>query len=156
MPASARHLLIVANQPSPNTTKLAETAEAGARAAAESLPVLRRAPLDASADDVLGAAGILIGSTENFGAMAGLVKDFFERIYYPCLEHTQGLPAGLYVRAGNDGNGTLKGIDRIMTGLRWQNVREPLLLRGDWNDAFVDEVHELGQLMAAGLEAGIF
>ena len=58
--------------------------------------------------DVLTANAVIIGTTENFGYMSGLIKDFFERIYYPCLEKTQALPWALYVRAGKDGAGALR------------------------------------------------
>ena len=60
------------------------------------------------------------------------------------------------MRAGLDGTGTIRGVESITTGLRWKAVREPLLLKGAWQDGFVDEAHELGLLVAAGLEAGVF
>ena len=88
--------------------------------------------------------------------MAGLIKDFFERIYYPCLEETQGLPFALYIKAGNDGEGARTSIERIVTGLKWRPVRPPLVLTGDFRPAFVEDCEELGLTMAAGLEAGIF
>ena len=62
--------------------------------------------------DVLTANAVIIGTTENFGYMSGLIKDFFERIYYPCLEKTQALPWALYVRAGKDGAGALRAVVR--------------------------------------------
>lgn len=152
-----RHLLIVCNQPSANTQALARAAVEGAHHPDISdVEVRLREPLYAQVEDVLKADAVLIGTTENFGAMSGLIKDFFERIYYPCLEETQGKPFGLYVRAGNDGQGTLQGVQRITTGLRWKLVSEPLLLHGDHQDAFIDQVRELGMLMAAGLEASVF
>lgn len=79
-----------------------------------------------------------------------------ERIYYPCLEHTQARPLGLYVRAGNDGTGTLTSIERITTGLKWSLIQPPLLLQGDYKDDFGEQCTELGMMMAAGLDAGIY
>ena len=81
--------------------------------------------------DVLTANAVIIGTTENFGYMSGLIKDFFERIYYPCLEKTQALPWALYVRAGKDGAGALRAVCAIAVGLKWRAVQEPLLLHGN-------------------------
>lgn len=154
---NCRRLLIVANQPSPNTRSLAQAVLRGARNdAIDNVQTTLLDPLSASAEDVLHCHGVIIGTTENFASMSGLVKDFFERIYYPCLEKTQGLPYALYVRAGNDGSGTRQGVERIVTGLRWSAVAPCLLLQGDYRDDFDSQCEELGMLMAAGLESGIF
>lgn len=152
-----KNLLIVANQPSDNTRHLATQTLTGAQHPDIScVQVSLKQPLDARPEDVLCCDGIIIGSTENFGSMAGLVKDFLERIYYPCLEHTQGLPWALYVRAGNDGTGTIQSIERIVTGLRWSMIQPALLLQGNYQSSFPDQCQELGMTMAAGLDAGIY
>jgi len=88
--------------------------------------------------------------------MSGLMKDFFERIYYPCLELTQGKPYALYIRAGNDGQGTKIAVEKIITGLRWKAVQPALILQGDYKGEFVDQISELGMLIAAGLDNDIF
>lgn len=151
------NLLLVTHCPSPNTENLRQAVIAGIENPDVSDITLRSlTPLEATADDVLWADGLIIGTTENFGYMAGRIKDFFERIYYPCLEQTQGLPFALYIRAGNDGTGTQTSIERIVTGLRWHYVQEPLICRGDFDPQFLEQCQELGLLMAAGLEAGVF
>ncbi len=122
----------------------------------EHLSLRVKAPLETGAEDVLWADALILGTTENFGYMAGRTKDFFERIYYPCLESRQGLPFALYIRAGSDGTGTRISIDKIVTGLKWKTVVEPLVLRGDWDPDFATQCRELGMTVAAGLDAGIF
>ncbi|MEQ6918480.1 flavodoxin family protein [Halomonas aquatica] len=149
-------LLIVAHAPSPNTLGLREAAERGARHPdIEAVEVVVKPPLEAGPEDVLTCDAILLGTTENLGTMSGALKDFFDRSYYPVLEEKQGLPCALYVRAGHDGTGTRRAVESIVTGLRWKWVQAPLILRGDWQQRFVDQVEELGMTMAAGLDGGI-
>jgi NAD(P)H-dependent FMN reductase len=151
------HLLVVCHCPSPNVTTLCQAAVAGARAGADGeLEVRMRAPLDADANDVLDSAGILIGTTENFGYMSGALKDFFERIYYPCLEHTQGRPYALFVKGGQDGTGARDSVQRIVTGLRWREVVPPLVMTGALQPDWPGRCHELGMTLAAGVAAGVF
>ncbi len=152
-----KHLLIVANTLSENTRILRDAVVRGTQSPdIEDVEVRALDPLEAGPDDVLAAQGIILGTTENLGYMSGALKDFFDRIYYPCLERTQGLPYALYIRAGHDGTGTCRAVATIATGLRWNAVQEPLVLRGDFRDEFIGQCEELGTLMAAGLEAGIF
>ena len=98
----------------------------------------------------------LSSARQNFGYMSGAIKDFFERIYYPCLDKTEGLPYALFIRAGNDGLGAKTSIERIIKGLAWRAVQEPLICSGDYQESFHGLCEELGMTMAAGLEAGIF
>lgn len=150
-------LLIVAHAPSPNTRALLDAVLSGAAAAdTEHIRIIAKSPFDTDAADVLAASALIIGTTENLGYMSGALKDFFDRIYYPCLEETQGLAYALYIRAGQDGTGTRRGVETIVTGLRWRAVQAPLLCRGEFEDGFAAQCHELGMAMAAGLDAGVF
>jgi len=155
---SSKTLLIVGHVPSDNTRQLRDAAENAARETANPalVRVVARSPFEAVPEDVMTASAIILGTTENLGYMSGALKDFFDRCYYPCLERTQGLPYCLYIRAGHDGTGTRRGVETIVTGLRWRAVQEPLVCRGDWDEGFVEQVAEIGAAMAAGLEAGIF
>ena len=146
----AKRLLIVAHAPSENTLSLRAAVERGARSET-GIEVRVVAPLQAGPDDVLAAQAVILGTTENLGYMSGALKDFFDRSYNPCLEKTQGLPYALYIRAGSDGTGTRRGVETITTGLRWRAVQEPLICKGAWQPAFVEQCEELGAAMAAGL-----
>ena len=150
-----RRLLIITHAPSPNTKRLFDAVLEGANESSE-IEIAARGPFEAGPDDVLAADGIILGTTENLGYMSGALKDFFDRSYYPCLEETQGRPYCLFIRAGHDGTGTKRSVESIVTGLRWRAVQEPIILRGEWREDFVEQCRELGAAMAAGLEAGIF
>lgn len=113
-------------------------------------------PFETGPEAVQAANAVVLLTPENLGYMSGALKDFFDRCYYPCLERTQGLPYALVIRAGNDGTGTRRAVETIVTGLRWRAIQEPLVCRGEWRPAFVDQCQELGMLMAAGLDAGVF
>lgn len=156
--SGGKRLLIVGHVPSKNTRRLRDAVEAAAKEAVSpgAVEVIAKSPFDTEPGDVLAAGAIILGTTENLGYMSGALKDFFDRCYYPCLEETQGLPFCLYIRAGHDGTGTKRGVETIVTGLRWRAVQEPLICRGDWDDRFMEQVSEIGAAMAAGLEAGIF
>jgi multimeric flavodoxin WrbA len=153
---NTKRLLIVAHAPSPNTLKLREAVKQGAsHQDVENVEVVVIEPLKAGPEDILACDAIILGTTENLGYMSGALKDFFDRSYYPCLEKTQGLPFVCYIRAGHDGTGTRRAIDSITTGLRWRQVQEPLVCRGEYRDEFEEQCRELGLYVAASLDAGL-
>ena len=151
------NLLIVSNCPSENTRKLQQAAYAGAcHKDIAGVETRVYEPPEAGPDEVLWADGVILGTTENFGYMSGLLKDFLERIYYPCLEKTEGLPVAVYVKGGLDGQGGKTSVERILTGLKWKLVQPTLVLKGKYREEFLTECTQLGTLMAAGLESHIF
>jgi len=148
------YLLIIANTPSDNTQRLLHAVATAATNTG--YPTLVKSPLETQASDVLNASGVILGTTENFGYMSGLLKDLLERIYYPCLEQTAGLPWALYVKAGLDGTGATQSVQKIVSRMRWKQVQAPLLLHGHFQDAFIEQCEALGAGMAEGLKLDIF
>ena len=143
--AECKKLLIIAHAPSENTQKMLKAVVHGAsHPDVEKVVVTSLTPLETQPDDILSADAIILGTTENLGYMAGLVKDVFDRCYYACLDKTEGLPFAFYVRAGHDGTGTQRGIESITTGLRWRLIQEPLICRGDFQADFIEQCEELG------------
>ena len=153
---NTKKLIVVSHAPSENTQRMLDAVIRGANhQEINNIDVRFISPLDTRPQDIKTAHAIIIGTTENLGYMAGLVKDVFDRCYYECLESTQGLPYAFYVRAGNDGTGTRRAIESIAAGLRWRLVQEPLICKGDFTEEFISQCEELGMSMAAGLETGI-
>lgn len=155
--AEPRHLLIVFHSRSGATQSLADAVVAGATADEIDDVEVRvlRAP-DAGPDDLRWCDAVIIGSPENFGYMSGLIKDFFERIFYVVVDETPGLSYALFVKGRNDGTGAVRSIERIITGLKWKQALPPVVVTGDVTEDDLARCHELGITIAAGLEAGVF
>lgn len=155
--SDTRHLLIVFHSQSGTTSRMAEAVIRGASdSQIENVDVRVRDALEATADDLLWADGFILGTPENFGYMSGAMKYFLDRVYYPCEGRIAGRPYALFVRAGNDGSGAIASINRILTGLAVRQVQEPLLIAGEFDERRLADCEQLGMLMAAGLESGIF
>ena len=105
--------------------------------------------LAATASDVLAADGYVLGTPANLGYMSGALKHFFDQIYYPCLEATVGRPVGLYVHGNNDVDGAVLAVERILTGLRWQQAADHVRATGDLSAMDRDACWELGATVAA-------
>ncbi len=152
-----QHLLIIhGGHAGGRTQQLVEAVRQGVRAAEEDIELRTLPALQAGIEDLLWANALLIGTPEHFGYMAGAVKDFMDRTFYPAEGKVDGLPYAVFVSAGNDGTGAVNAIDRIAVGYQWKKVAEPVIVRGDITDADLQRCHELGQTLAAGLALGIF
>ena len=145
-------LLIVHHTPSPATHALLEAVRDGATdSRIEGVDVTLRAALEATALDVLGAEGYLLGTPANLGYMSGALKHFFDQIYYPCLESTHGRPYALYLHGNNDVDAAACAVERITTGLRWRQVQRPVPVIGAPSTDDIDACWELGAAVSAML-----
>ena len=156
-----RTLLVVWHSASGGTRALVEAAVAGASdpsigEAGMAVDVLVVEALHAGVEDVLGADGYLLATPENFGYMSGALKDFFDRTYYPCLEHTRGRPYGLLVKAGGGGTAAVDAVVPLAAGLDWRPVVEPLVAAGDLTEEHMVAARELGSTLAGGMAVGIW
>lgn len=155
-----KKLLIVAHTPSKNTQELANALFEGTQSHEfKNVVTQLLSPFDCDAKLILQQDAIILFTTENFGYMSGALKDFFERIYYPCLDkpkHNNAKPFSLVIRAGLDGTGTDIAVHKITSGLKWREVQSPLLCKGDYNPNFKQQCYDLGATMAAGLANEIF
>ena len=157
-----KRLLVVWHTQLGGTAQLAAAAVEGARSIDDVETVELRAHL-AGVEDVLAADAYLIGCSENFGGIAGIVKDFLERIYYPCEGRLEGRAWSAFVCAGTDGSGAMLGLERIATGLRLRKVHAGIIHRSGEvarvqvvPQAVLEQCRELGATMAAGLSAGLW
>jgi len=169
MSAAPRRLLVVWHSFTGATAAMVDAVLDGARASAgDAVQVIALRAADAGAEDVLGADAVVFATPETLASMSGAMKDFFDRSYYPLLGRCEGKPYALLVCAGSDGQPTIAQLRRVALGLRLKEVAEPVLVctQAQTAEAIVAEKtlpesklargRELGALLAAGLELGIF
>jgi len=145
-------------------------AEAMARAAlagAGEDALLLRAEL-VGPDDLLGASAYLFACPENLATMSGVMKEMFDRCYYPLLGRIEGRAYATMIAAGSDGRGAQAQIDRIVTGWRLKRVADPLIVNTaaqtpeeilapkHLSSARLAACRELGAALAEGVKLGIF
>jgi multimeric flavodoxin WrbA len=112
--------------------------------------------LEATAEDVLWASGVILGTPAHFGYMSGALKHFFDTTYTALGDETKGLPYALFVKGNTDTDGAVASVTKITTGLQWKEVLPPLTTTTDVDDDLRAACTELGQTMSAGLAEGIF
>ncbi|HET7776699.1 MAG TPA: NAD(P)H-dependent oxidoreductase [Azospira sp.] len=160
-------LLVIYHSQTGGAAAMAAAAAAGARG--EDAVRVRLCHADAAGPEaVLAADAYLFVTPEYLGAMAGRVKDFFDRSYYGALDRINGRPYATLVCAGSDGQGAARQVARIATGWRLKAVAEPLIIctHAQTPEAILapktiaaDDLArcaELGAALAAGLALGIY
>lgn len=162
-----KRLLIVYHSLTGGTLQMAQAAAAGARREA-GVTVRLETAAAAGPEGLLEADGYLFACPENLAAMSGVMKDFFDRTYYPALDRIQGRAYAILICAGTDGTNAARQIERIATGWRLRNIAPPLIvcthaqtpeeiLRPKQIGAQdLARCEEMGATLAAGLALGIF
>jgi len=160
-------LLVVFHSRTGGTRQMAEAAIAGAVEAGGVDTRMLLAP-QATGADLLAADGYLFASPENLAALAGAMKEFFDRTYYEVLGQISGRPYAALICAGSDGHNALRQIERIATGWRLRRVADTLIVctHAQTPEAILASktippdalarCREVGATLAAGLELGVY
>ncbi len=152
-----KNLLMVHHSQTGNTEQLAKAARQGAAELAElDLQIRYLVAAAAGPDDLRWAHGLLLATPENFGYMAGAMKDFFDRTFYAVEGELNPLPYALMISASNDGTGAVQAVERIVGGYPLVAVQPPLIARGPVTSEHRQQAAVLGATLAAGLDAGIY
>lgn len=158
-------LLIVYHSRTGGSRQMAEAAAEGA--GGEIATVLKSAD-QAGPEDLLAADGYIFCAPENLAAIAGVMKDFFDRCYYPVLGRIEGRPYAQMVCAGSDGQNAVRQTARIARGWRLREVQPPLVVCTHAQtperilapktipEAELVQCRDLGTAMGAGLAMGAF
>ena len=162
-----KKLLIVFHSKTGGTYQMAEAAAKGARSEPDVLTNLIHAA-EAGPNELLEADGYIFATPENLAMMSGMMKNFFDRTYYPVLARIVGRPYAILICAGSDGENAARQIQRIATGWRLKAIAEPIIVctyaqtpdailaKKQIGEFDLQRCEEIGATLAAGLILGIY
>jgi multimeric flavodoxin WrbA len=162
-----RKVLIVFHSKTGGTRQMAEAAARGAASEPDVKVDLIHAA-EAGPAELFEADGYLFATPENLAMMSGVMKDFFDRSYYPALDRIAGRPYGVLICAGSDGENAARQIQRIAAGWRLKAIADPtivctyaqtpaeILAPKEIGIHDLQRCEELGATLAAGLALGIY
>lgn len=119
-------LLIVFHSKTGGARQMAEAAARGASTGEVQVRLLRAA--DAAEEDLLQADAYIFVMPENLAAIAGVMKDFFDRVFYGVLDRIIGRSYVVLVCAGSDGANAVRQAERICTGWRLRRAAESIIV----------------------------
>lgn len=128
-----------------NTEKAAEYIKKGIESAG--LKVIMKKGIDAGLNDLLECDGIVIGSPDYFSYMAGGLKDFFDRTYYPSKGKVEGKPYFAFLTHGGGGK-AIESIEKIATSFKFKKVMEPVLIKNAPSKEDGEKLIEAGKKFA--------
>ncbi len=139
-------ILVVYHSQSGNTKSLAEAVAEGATQV-EGTQATVKDGLKAGVDDMLACDAIAIGTPDYFSYMAGGLKDFFDRVYFPTKEKVAGRPFVAFVSHGGGGK-AVESVERIARSFKFQKAAEPLMVQGKPDAQALDAARKLGRSLA--------
>lgn len=164
-----RRLLIVYHSRTGGSRQMAQSAAQAATEAADGeIEVVLSKAEETGPDAVLNADGYIFCAPENLAAISGVMKDFFDRCYYPVLGRIEGRAYAQMICAGSDGQNAVRQTARIATGWRLKEVQEALIIctHAQTPEAILApktipesdlaRCRDLGMAMAVGMSMGVF
>ncbi len=98
MSASQKHLLIIYHSRSGTNQQLVDAIQAGVERDPSNVTLRIKTAFAADEADLLWANATIFVSPEHFGYMAGALKDFFERTFYPTENQVAGRSSSRHLR----------------------------------------------------------
>jgi len=140
-------VLVVYHSMSGNTREMAEAVAEGARSVSET-EVMVKEGLQATINDLLECDGVALGSPDYFSDMAGGMKDFFDRTYYPAQGKVTGKPCVIFGSAGGPASLVIESLHKMAERFKLQEVAEPVGSSGTPTEAVLEECRALGHRLA--------
>jgi len=141
----AGKVLIVYHSLSGNTRAAAEAVAEGVRkvegAEAKVMEALKAGP-----QDLLDCAALAVGTPDYFSYMAGGVKDFFDRTFYPTQGKVTEKPVGIFQTHGGGGK-AIESVKAICGSFKFRLACAPVSVLNRPDEAAMQKLRDMGVLL---------
>jgi len=138
-------ILVVYHSQGGNTQAAAEILAKSARSV-EGTEVLIKEGLKADANDLLECDGVALGTPDYFSYMAGGLKDFFDRTFYPTQGEVTDKPCVIFITHGGGGR-AVDSVQKIVGSFKLKEVTEPVLVKGRPDTTAEEELAAAGKIL---------
>jgi len=142
----AKKVLVVYHSQAGNTEAAAQAVAEGVRSVPGVEAMVKRAS-EAGADDLTSCDAVCFGTPDYFSYMAGMLKDFFDRTFYPTQGQVDDKACAVFVTHGGGGTAS-KSVEKICRSFRFKQVAETVLVAGKPDEAAQVRLRQLGATLA--------
>ncbi len=140
-------VLIVYHTLSGNTEKMAQAFAEGAKSV-QGIEVVTKKAFDATLEDLLACDAVAFGSADYFSYIAGALKDFFDRTYYPSQGKVAGKPYVAFATGGGGGETALAVLDRLCGSFKFRKAAEGIAVMMSPSSEALTKCKEAGRKLA--------
>jgi len=138
-------VLIIYHSMSGNTKAAAEAVAEGAAKVSGAEAVVKEA-LKADTADLLQCGALAVGTPDYFSYMAGGLKDFFDRTFYPTEGKVTDKPTAVFVTHGGGGK-AVASVKSVCRSFKFRLVCEPILIKNQPDEAAREKLRNMGELL---------
>ena len=139
-------VLIVYHSMSGNTKAAAEAVAEGVTSVAGAEALVMEAA-QAGISELLDCTTLAVGTPDYFSYMAGGLKDFFDRTFYPTQGKITDKPVGIFVTHGGGGK-AVESVKSLCRSLKLRLACAPVLVKDSPTGDARSKLVEMGELLA--------
>ncbi len=145
-------VLVIYHTLSGNTEKMANAVAEGAKSVTGTNVIVKKA-FDATLDDFVNCDGVAFGSADYFSYIAGAVKDFFDRTFYPSRGKVDGKPCITFGTGGGGGDKVVGVLERMCyNAFKLKKVADSVTAGGRISDSDLEECRKERKKLAEALK----
>lgn len=119
-----KKILVVYHSQSGNTEAMAKAIAEGGKGAGATVTLKKAA--DAGVDDLLNCDAVVIGTPNYFSYMAGMIKDFFDRVWGTVRGQMENKPFAVFGSYGGGGLPAIESVEKICEGLGMKKIYDSI------------------------------